>query len=138
MSTKKIADLAKRLEQLEGNVKNNTRKTESITKETKKLGQEMMDFQDELGGAVVPFQKFTGYITAFIILLAGVAIMIATAAHSFDDSQMESHGYVMGGIFIGTGLLIAISVYLWTTYVPRSRGGRIINAFMFERDLIRN
>jgi hypothetical protein len=138
MSTKKVSDLVKRLEALEGNVKNNTRKTESLTKEAKKMGGEIMDFQDELGGAVVPFQKFTGYVTAFILFMAGLAIIITTAVRGFSDAELESHGYVMGGIFMSVGFLIALSVWAWTTYVPRTRGGRIVNAFMFERDLIRS
>ena len=137
MSTKKLSDLAKRLEALEGNVKTNTRKTESLTKEAKKLGEQAMDFQDELGGAVVPFQKFTGYITAFLLFAAGLAIIIYTAAKGFSDPDLESHGYLIGGVFVAIGILGALSVWAWTTYVPRTRGGRIVNAFMFERDLIR-
>jgi len=96
-----------------------------------------MDFQEGMGEAVIPFQRFTGYLTAAIMILAGIVIISITAAKGFDDKDLESHGYIIGGVLIGFGFLMALIVYFWTNYVSKSRHGKIINAFMFETQALK-
>lgn len=135
MPTKKD-DLLKRITSLEENVRTNTKKSSSNAKEISKIGKDIMDFQEGVGEAVIPFQRFTGYLTAAIMILAGIVIISITAAKGFDDPDLESHGYIIGGVLIGFGFLMAVIVYFWTGFVSTSRSGKVINAFMFEKQAL--
>lgn len=133
MPAYKLADLKKENEELRN-------KLGDVEKSSRKAAKDIQNFQKGLGENLIVYQRFVGYLVAAILVLAGLSIIIYTAAKPMDDSKdhtddIRDHGYTTGGIFIGVGLFKALIVYLWTGWVSRSSKGKVINAFMFEKSL---
>ena len=123
MSTKRIKELQAEID--------------SIKKKDKSWAKEMRNFQEGVSDVVIPYQKLTGYATAFILITIGLIIMIVTAAKGFSDKDLESHGYLIGGVILGAGFFLGLIVYAWTNILVNTANGKLINAIVFEKNLLR-
>jgi|TARA_B100001093_G_C26349027_1_gene809397 hypothetical protein len=129
---KKNAD-KERIAELENQLNAHQRKS-------KKLINQISDFQDEVGSAIVPFQKLSLYIFVFILFGVGLGLIIYAATHK-DMDQIEttrSNMYIVGGILIAFAVVAFFMGRWWLNTVEKSPGLRKLNATMFEADMVKN
>lgn len=130
-------DLLNKIKLLEEKINDNTKKSTYNTKQIKGIGQDVISFQEGVGASIVPYQRFVGYLLGMIFVIIGLIIIIVTAYKGYSDSDLKDHGYITGGCLIGMGILYAIIIYFWTGYVERSKQGKLINAVLFEKRLMK-
>ena len=108
-------------------------------RKSKKLINQISEFQDEVGGAIVPYQKISLYIFVVILFGVGLGLIIYAATHK-DMDQVEttrSNMYVVGGILLAISVTAFFIGRWWLNTVERSPGLRKLNAVMFEADMIK-
>lgn len=61
-------------------------------------------------------EKKLNYLTAFILFCVGLLLIILTAAKGISDPDLKHHGYLIGGIILGSGVLLSFLIYTWSRY----------------------
>ena len=112
----------------------------NIRRKSKKVIDKFVEFQEEVGGSIIPYQKLGLYIGSGILFLVGLSIIIYAASHPEldvleelkDDSYSRTSLYITGGILMGFSLLALLIGLYWFRTVNRSSGLKKLNATMFE------
>lgn len=109
-------------------------------RKSKKLINQISEFQDEVGGAIVPYQRISLYIFVVILFGVGLGLIIYAATHK-DMDQVEttrSNMYVVGGILLAISVVAFFMGRWWLSTVEKSPGLRKLNAVMFEADMMKS
>lgn len=106
-------------------------------RKSKKLIDQVGEFQDEVGGAIVPYQRIVLYITVAIFFAVGLGMIIYAGAHpDMDDAEnTRDNLYVAGGILLTFAVFAFFLGRFWLSTVEKSPGLRKLNATMFELEM---
>lgn len=109
-------------------------------RKSKKLVDEVANFQDEVGGAIIPYQRISLYIGVVIFFAVGLGLIIYAAAHPDMDDAVNTRDnlYVAGGILLTMAVFTFLIGRWWLSTVEKSPGLRKINATMFELEMARD
>lgn len=108
-------------------------------RKSKKLINQVSEFQEEVGLTVVPYQRMLLYITTVILFAIGLGMIIYAATHK-DMSEVEttrSNMYLAGGILVAIAFIGFFIGRWWLNAVEKSPSLRKLNAVMFEADMIK-
>jgi len=109
-------------------------------RKSKKLIDQVGDFQDEVGGAIIPYQRLVLYVTVVILFTIGLGMVIYAACHpEMDDAQnTRDNMYVSGAILLTAAFFGFLLGRWWLRSVEKSPGLRKLNATMFELEMARD
>jgi len=109
-------------------------------KTSKNFANDVADFQNEIGGAIIPYQRLALYIFVIINVAFGLGLIIYAATHSDMDTAVTTRDnlYIAGGILVAFGVITFLIGRMWLNTVSSSPGLRKINATMFEIDMAKN
>ena len=135
-----------RIELLEEKNKELEEELRSVRRKSKKVIDKFAEFQEEVGGSIIPYQKLGLYIGSGILFLVGLSLIIYAATHpdldileEYDeDSYTRESFYITGGILMGFAVLALLIGLYWFRTVKKSPGLKKLNATMFEIELAKD
>ena len=111
-----------------------------MRKKSRKLMDEVGEFQNEVGGAIIPFQRIGLYVLCVIFFATGLGLIIYAATHPDMDIVPNTRDtmYLTGGVILALSIIIFFLGRYWLQTVSNSRALRQFNATMFEIDMARD
>ena len=135
--SKKFIEREKYLEEknkeLEAELKETRRKS-------KKIIDKFAEFQDEVGGSIIPLQRIGLYIFVIFAFALGLGLIIYAGTHpDMEDAESTRDTmYIVGGVFVAISVMAFFIGRYWLNTVAQSPGLRKINATMFEIELAKD
>ena len=129
-----------RIELLEEKNKELEAELRETRRKSKKVIDKFAEFQDEVGGSIIPFQKISLYIFTILTFALGLGLIIYAGTHpEMDDAESTRDSmYIVGGVFIAISVVAFFIGRFWLNTVAQSPGLRKINATMFELNLAKD
>ena len=127
MPAKRISADKARIAELEAELKSNRKKS-------KKLINEVSEFQEDVGKSIIPYQRLSAKVAAVIFFATGLGLLIYAATHPEIDDAVETRNvmYIMGGVLIAFSVVIYYGANYWYNAVEHSPSLQKLNATMFE------